>query len=55
MDVEWVVHRMIGLHLIDEPDLYRSPTVNAQAMAPFSAPVFRSMSFQIMFWGPTHG
>ena len=44
VDVERVVHRVVRLYLVDESDLHAVATVNSQVMAPFLAPVSRSMS-----------
>jgi hypothetical protein len=44
MDVKRVVHGVIRVHLANQRIFTLSPTVNAQEMSWFSAPVFLSIS-----------
>jgi hypothetical protein len=46
-----VVHWMIGVHLIDQPDLIRFPTVNAQSDGPVHCTGLPPSMNQIMLLG----
>ena len=51
VDVERVVHRVVGVHLVDEPQLDLVADRERQSIAWLSAPVSRSTSFQRMLAG----
>jgi hypothetical protein len=48
VQVEGVVHGMVGVHLIDQPDLDPVADGECQSMAGLSAPLVRSRNFQCM-------
>ena len=51
VDVEGVVHRVVGVHLVDQPDLHPVADRELPVDRGFSAPVERSTSFQRVFAG----